>query len=248
MSKRMPGRPSCRRPAWANWSPNWVLPIPVDPTTTASVPGRSPPPRSSSSPSTPVVNRVFRGPGLRPRSLVIGAWSSVIRTGAALTAMPCRSIESLSQYLLAGQPPGGFSGPPDLAYADWGVGCGCGGCRSSRSRGGKCPQLFSLTQLTPERRNRPDYFPKIRGRRLPKRPRARNRQNPGKTRAIGSIRPRSDVRAARLTGSSQSPFWQQFRASVGRVIDLLREPDKLGGHIQHVVVRELRATIYRWEA
>ena len=31
MSKKMPGLPSAASPAWAKWSPRWVLPIPVAP-------------------------------------------------------------------------------------------------------------------------------------------------------------------------------------------------------------------------
>ena len=37
-------------PAWANCRPSCVLPMPVEPTTTVSVPGSSPPPSSSSRP------------------------------------------------------------------------------------------------------------------------------------------------------------------------------------------------------
>src|ERR1043166_8691564 len=50
----IPGRFSWFRPAAAYCKPNCVLPVPVAPTTTASVPGRSPPPNIASKRSMPV--------------------------------------------------------------------------------------------------------------------------------------------------------------------------------------------------
>src|SRR6266700_7062022 len=57
MSKRMPGAPSASTPAWAKVRPRCVLPIPVAPYTTQSVPGSKPPPSISSSRCRPVVTR-----------------------------------------------------------------------------------------------------------------------------------------------------------------------------------------------
>ena len=59
MSNKMPGIPSWTDPAWANCSPSCVFPIPVDPTTTVSVPGSNPPPSITSSCPIPVESRVF---------------------------------------------------------------------------------------------------------------------------------------------------------------------------------------------
>src|SRR5256712_3050971 len=57
MSKKMPGAPSASTPAWAKVRPRCVLPIPVAPYTTQSVPGSKPPPSISSSRCRPVVTR-----------------------------------------------------------------------------------------------------------------------------------------------------------------------------------------------
>ncbi len=63
MSKTTPERPSCVWPARANWRPNCVLPIPVEPTTTVKAPGRARRPA------------VRRGRRCRWRGVLEWAWS-----------------------------------------------------------------------------------------------------------------------------------------------------------------------------
>src|SRR3989304_2315785 len=74
MAETRPGAPSALRPWWAKVSPRWVLPMPVAPYTTASVPGSSPPPSISSSfpiavETREVTSAIVRAPGgpLKPR-------------------------------------------------------------------------------------------------------------------------------------------------------------------------------------